>query len=248
MTDTVSVQLDDQAYALDANENLLQGLLSRGAMVNHSCLAGVCRSCRLYDADTQAPLLSCQTQVSSPLCLISKPERQYDIEINQFTIQKIDVDWQWVDASVPFSLELGQPVLWQCGRRQGRAFQCAASHESVRFALPADIDLTQTRLMLADTRARFDLDLSATGIVVCDKSVLPVADVFQHSLAQRNMAASEQVFLFGAEHSYAALNFKRVDYAFILSNTAVNLATFEQWLQFNRVRVAQPIYLTFADQ
>ncbi|MBM6549948.1 2Fe-2S iron-sulfur cluster-binding protein [Marinomonas ostreistagni] len=245
---SVTITLDEQRYTLDAQENLLQGLLKRGAMINHSCLAGVCRSCRLYDAKTQAPLLSCQTQVSDPLTLVSQPERRYDLAVDHYHVAPLSDKWQWIDATTPFSLELAQPVLWQCGARQGRAFQCAANHESVQFALPSDIDLTRTTLKLADTRARFSLDPSAQAIVICDDVCLTIAQAFQESLAELGIAATDQVYALHAEQPYAALNFKRFDYAFIISSTAVSLTSIEQWLQNNRVRVEQPTYLTFADQ
>ena len=245
---TLTIELDGHSYSLQPQENLLQGLLQRGAWIRHSCLAGVCRSCRLYEARTQTPMLSCQTQVNAPLTLISQPTLQYEFELQAYEVVWLSDQWQRVDAALPFSLELGQPVLWQFGPRQGRAFQCSASHDRVSFMLPANIDLAKKTLKLADTKARFELDLAATGVVLCDLASQVVAEVFQESLEAMNMAATTQVYLLDDEQAHTELTFKRVDYAFVISNNAVNLERLEGWLDGNRLRVEQPIYLTFSDQ
>ena len=245
---TLTIELDGKVFELRPQENLLQGLLQRGAWVRHSCLAGVCRSCRLYDAATQTPLLSCQTQVDQALELVSQPRLQFDIELRDYQLTTLSNQWQRIDASLPFSLELGQPVLWQFGARQGRAFQCSASHEQVSFTLPANLDLNQKTLMLADTRARSELDPSASAVVLCDQASQVVAELFLSNLARLGMAATSSVYRLDQAPTHTELKFKRFEYAFIISRDAVNLNHVEQWLETNRLRVEQPTYLTFSDQ
>ncbi|WP_110572905.1 2Fe-2S iron-sulfur cluster-binding protein [Marinomonas alcarazii] len=69
VSQTLTIELDDEQFETVLGENLLSSLLYQGADVRYGCRAGACGACRLYDASNCESILSCQTTITSAMSL-----------------------------------------------------------------------------------------------------------------------------------------------------------------------------------
>lgn len=248
MSECYKVTIDGNVYELAAGENLLQALLSMGCLIRHSCLAGACESCALYDVTKAQKVLACQHSVQEPLVLTSHMPVRYDVPCQICAIEDMNSLWCLVTVMTPMHFELGAEVVWQLGLQTGRSFCCSVEAGMVTFVIPKPIEHDLATLKLANTLSRSKLDSSTDCVVLASVNMGTVAQRFITALQAQDFPVAAPVIPLDLANPLVGYELKRFAQAFILSDLPIALTDIEHWLAQGKVRLSQPIYLTMSSE
>lgn len=241
-----SVSLDGQVYHVPSGQNLLAHLLQQGAIVPHSCLAGACGSCKLYQANG-APILACQTTVDQPLELLSKPIQRFTVALGPYQVESLSDHWSKVQAQCALSLPLGAVFRWQLDGEVGRSVSCSITGDLLTFYFPTRLIDYLANVRIEQGVQRAQLDISATHLILysADNQVLAedFSRVMQGAGFEQNCLSTPIEF----NSKPAALSFQRFDKALVLNDQPASLEELEQWLSSCRCRVAEFTFMTHSN-
>ncbi len=243
MSKVCAVTLDGTTYEIESGENLLAGLTSNGVIVPHSCLAGACRSCCLYEATTTTPLLACQQRVTEDLSLMTQAHHVYDVVLEHVTVSELTQRWAVVTGHTKMALPLGADIRWQCGGQEGRSTCCSPDGTTLDFYFPTHLCNQIDTLKLVNKPQRALLDPNATFLLLYGAKNEPMARHFAEALTASNLGTKIELALIDLSKSDASLSFKRFDMAVVMADESISLHALETWLTNSRCRVNEFTYL-----
>lgn len=241
-----TVSLDGHVYQVPTGQNLLALLLQQGALIPHSCLAGACGSCKLYQTDGTS-ILACQTTIDQPLQLLSKPVERFTLALESYQVEQLSDQWCKVQAHCPLSLPLGAVFRWQLAGEVGRSVSCSISGELLTFYFPTRLidHLSDVRIEQGAQRAQLDISASHLILYSADNQVL--AEDFQRVMIQAGFEQNCLATTIALDSKPAVLSFQRFDKALVLNDQPASLEALEQWLTACRCRVAEFTFMTHSN-
>lgn len=243
MSEMFTVTLDDASYSIPANANLLQSLLKQGEIVAHSCLAGVCESCAVFDAKTHQKKLACQTTVSENLALTRTAPEIFTIQANPISIESYSESHVLVTCEANASLLPGETVLWKIGEETGSSVSLDRSDRSIRLPLPSRLTDDSESLYLAKKQSRTQVDPAQKAVVVCDVNQEHVAQILIQSLQESSYHVMAKPLVSDFVSEISDQSFQRYDLAYILCSQSVSRSSLEQLFRRSKMRVEQYQYL-----
>ncbi|SBS31972.1 hypothetical protein MAQ5080_02124 [Marinomonas aquimarina] len=246
MSETCSVSLDGQIYPVSLGDNLLSALLRQGALVPHSCLAGACGSCKLYQPQGEA-LLACQQSVQHSLTLLSKPAERFTIALDRYEVTPLSDQWCKVAAHCSLSLPLGAVFRWQLDEQIGRSVSCSTTGDLLTFYFPTRFVEQLAEVRIEQGAQRAQLDISASHLLLYSAHNQVLAQDFQALMRQAGFEQSIVTCVIDMSSKPTALSFQRFDKALVLNDQPAALDELEQWLSDSRCRVAEFTFMTHSN-
>lgn len=243
MSEMFTVTLDGTSYVIPANSNLLQSLLKQGEIVPHSCLAGVCESCAVYDAKTHHKKLACQTHVSENLALTRMAPEIFTIQANSISIECYSESHVLVTCEANASLLPGETVLWKIGEETGSSVSLDSSDRSIRLPLPSRLVDDTASLHLAKKQSRSQVDPAQKTVVVCDVHQEHIARILIQSLQESSYHVMAKPLISDFVSEISGQLFQRYDLAYVLCSQSVSKSSLEQLFSRSKMRVEQYQYL-----
>ena len=246
MNGKCTISLDGHSYRVPSGENLLASLLQLGVIIPHSCLAGACGSCRLYQVHGQ-PLLACQTTVNQPLELLTKPAERFIVALATYQVEQLSDRWCKVQAHCPLSLPLGAVFRWQLKDEVGRSVSCSITGDLLTFYFPTRLidQLSEVRIEQGAQRAQLDISASHLILYSADNQVL--AENFSRVMQDAGFEQNCPIVPIELNSTPSTLSFQRFDKALVLNDQPASLEALEQWLTSSRCRVAEFTFMTHSN-
>lgn len=240
-----SVSLDGRVYDVPSGQNLLAFLLQHGALIPHSCLAGACGSCKLYQANG-TPILACQTTVNQSLELLTKPVERFTVALLSYQVEILSDQWCKVQAHCPLSLPLGAVFRWQLNDEVGRSVSCSTG-DLLTFYFPTRLmdQLSEVRIEQGAQRAQ--LDISASHLILYSVGNQVLAEDLCHVMQNAGFEQNSLIAAIEFNSTTPALSFQRFDKALVLNDQPASLEKLEQWLSDSRCRVAEFTFMTHSN-
>lgn len=243
MSQMFTVILDGASYLIPSGSNLLEGLLSKGAIVPHSCLSGACESCALFDLNSQEKCLSCQLPVDQNLTLVRYKPASFPIATMVEAVTPVTEFFSVVTCHANTSLLPSEAVHWRVAEEVGFSVSLDSSDMAVRLVLPSRLTERLDTLVLAKKQHRAQADPTQKSVVICEPHLQSIAVELIESLVGNDSNVLGQPLLSDFESVIRDQKFQRYDLAYILSDRSVSIDSLEHVLSRSMMRVELYQYL-----
>ncbi|MFD1383987.1 2Fe-2S iron-sulfur cluster-binding protein [Rhodanobacter aciditrophus] len=243
MSEIYTVTLDGSSYLLPAGSNLLQGLLGKGAIVPHSCLAGACESCALFDLHSQEKRLTCQTSVDQNLALTRYGQNAFPIATRITDVTVEADDFAIVTCHANTALLPCDAINWRIGDETGMSVSLTSSDEAVRLLLPIRLEADFGTLELGKKQQRTHIDPALKSVIICEGHLVPLGDELIKSLMALSHRVYGQPLVTDFEGAIPDQVFQRYDVAYVLIDRSVSMESLEKVFSLSKMRVEQYQYL-----